>query len=57
MVLTLSDGTTVWNLMALTKGNVLEDCTVDICAKASLKSGISKKIKYEGIPLSKFVNR
>ena len=57
VVLTLADGTTVWNLMALTKGNVLEDCTVDVCAKASLKSGISKKIKYEGIPLSKFVNR
>lgn len=57
MVLNLADGITVWNLMALTKGNVLEDCTVDVGAKVSLKSGISKKIKYEGLPLSKFVKR
>ena len=57
MVVTLADGVTVWNLMALAKGNIWEQCTLDVSAKAALKNGISKKIKYEGVPLGNFVNQ
>lgn len=50
-VLTLDEGVSLFELMSLLKSNVLEEFTVDFHAKASLKSGASKKVAFEGLPL------
>lgn len=51
VVLTLDEGVSLFELMSLLKSNVLEEFTVDFHAKASLKSGASKKVAFEGLPL------
>lgn len=50
-VLTLDGGVSLFDVMSLLKSNVLEEFTVDFHATASLKSGASKKMVFEGLPL------
>jgi hypothetical protein len=37
--------------MSLLKSNVIEECTVNLQVKASLKGGASKRMKIEDLPL------
>ena len=53
-VVTLDEGVSLLEMMTLLKGNVIEECVVDLYAKVSLKNGISSKRAYEGLPLKKF---
>ena len=50
-VLNLSGDVNLLDIMSLLKSNVLEECTADLYAKATLKAGASKKMAYEGLPL------
>lgn len=50
-VLTLDKGVSLLDLMSLMKSNVIEECTVDLQVKASLKGGASKRMKIDGLPL------
>ena len=50
-VLSLSRDLNLFDVMSLLKTNVLEECTVDLYAKATLKTGVSKKMAFEGLPL------
>jgi hypothetical protein len=50
-VLTLDKGVSLFDLMSLLKSNVIEECTVNLQVKASLKSGASKRMKIEDLPL------
>lgn len=51
VTVTLDQEASLFDVMALTRGNALDECTVDVYFKASLKGGISKKMSYEDIPL------
>lgn len=53
-VVTLDEGVSLLEMMTLLKGNVIEECVVDLYAKVSLKNGLSRKMAYEGLPLKKF---
>lgn len=53
-VVTLDEGVSLLEMMTLLKGNVVEECVVDLYAKVSLKNGLSRKMAYEGLPLKKF---
>ena len=50
-VLTLDGDISLLDLMSLLKGNVIEECTIDFYAKASLKGGVSKKLEFKQLPL------
>lgn len=50
-VLTLDKGVSLLDLMSLMKSNVIEECTVNLQVKASLKGGASKRMKIEDLPL------
>lgn len=50
-VLTLDEDVNLFEVMSLLKGNAIEECTVDLYLKASLKSGASKRLAFEDLPL------
>ncbi len=50
-VLTLDGNVNLLDVMSLLKGNIIEECTVDLSAKASLKGGASKRLAVENLPL------
>jgi hypothetical protein len=47
----LGEDVNLLDVMSLLKTNVLEEFTVDLYARATLKAGASKKMAYEGLPL------
>lgn len=50
-MINLGEDVNLLDMMSLLKTNVLEEFTVDLYAKATLKAGASKKMAYEGLPL------
>lgn len=48
---TLAEGVTLMEALALAKKKTLENATANVSAKARLKSGVSKKLKMKDIPL------
>ena len=47
----LDQSASLMDVLALTRAEALEECVADIRFKATLKSGISKKMVYEDLPL------
>ena len=52
---TLDQGTTLFDVMSLASKTALEECKASVNFKVTLKGGLSKKMSYEGIPLSRFM--
>ena len=48
---TLAEGVSLMEALALAKKKTLENATANVSAKARLKSGVSKKLKMKDIPL------
>lgn len=51
VTVTLDQEASLLDVMALTREGALDECTLDVYFKASLKGGISKKMSYEDLPL------
>lgn len=47
----LDQSASLMDVLALTRAEAFEECVADIRFKATLKSGISKKMVYEDLPL------
>lgn len=56
-VVTLEEGTSIFNVMSLVRNETIYDSVIDIYFKASLRGGLSKKIAFEGMPLRTLMNR
>jgi hypothetical protein len=54
-IITLDQGTTLFDVMSLASKTALEECKADVSFKVTLKGGLSKKMSYEDIPLSRFM--
>ena len=49
---TIEQGVTLMELMALTDMETLNKCTVDVSVRATLKGGISKVLRFNDIPMT-----
>lgn len=56
LVLTLAKELTILDAMSLMKADVIKKYTVDVEAKVTLKSGISKRFAYKDIPIGNYMN-
>ena len=50
--LSIEQGVTLMEILSLTDMETLNKCMVDVSVKATLKGGISKRLKYNDIPLT-----
>ena len=48
----IEQGVTLAELLALTDAETLNKCMVDVSVRATLKGGISKRLKFNDIPLT-----
>lgn len=53
----LAEGAGLMDLMVFTDQTKLNECLVDISAKATLKGGVSKTVTYTDIPLKKLIDK
>lgn len=51
----IEHGVTLKELMALTDMETLNSCTVDVSVRATLKSGVSKVLKFNDIPMTELL--
>ena len=51
----IEQGVTLRELMALTDMETLNRCTVDVSVRATLKSGVSKVLRFNDIPMTKLL--
>lgn len=54
--ITLDETQSLMGLMSVVTDDFIDKCTVDISAKASLKSGASRDLGVKELPLSKILN-
>jgi hypothetical protein len=50
--LKIEQGVSLGELLALTDTETLNNCMVDVSARATLKGGVSKVLKFNDIPLT-----
>jgi hypothetical protein len=48
----IEQGVTLAELLALTDAETLNKCMVDVSVRATLKGGVSKRLKFNDIPLT-----
>ena len=54
---TLEEGFNPFQLLSLLKGNVLEQCTADVSANATVAKGVGKVIEKKDIPLKDLADK
>lgn len=55
-VVTLEEGTSIFNVMSLVRNETIYDSVIDVYFKASLKGGLSKKMAFEGVSVRSLMN-